>query len=706
MAEKKVAIKVEVDTKGAVKNLGDLENAVKETSNEVKELGTNPTLNDRLEALNKTVKDSPVNIRAMNKQIQEYQAIALEAGRTSPIGKAALAQAADMKDRYNDINAEVNRLANDGIKMQAALDLGTSVVAGYTAFQGAMALTGVESEELQKTLVKLQGAQSLLMGIETIRKNLEKESTLVIQGKIAAENAKLVVDKLSLNNIKQSIFALFGKTAATTADTVATTGAATATTAFGAALNLLPIVAIVTGITLLVLYFDKVKDAVLGVADSLISVFKPTIDVVVDALQYFGLVESDAAEASRIAGDKKAQAAKKAAKEYIEAIEAEQEALELATNNSAKLIDAEIAKMAAAGKDTSELEKDKIELMIESTKKEIELSEKRNEARLKELEILAEFSPFLKDAALARIKELEGEKITLQENLDGFELQLEVHEIKQEKKRKDVNEKRVKDEKKVQEEITKAKSRGIEEREKLDTSFIDTLKAQSDLRLELMEEGTRKELAMSRAAFQERFLELQSQGVLTADLRAKLTEQQVERERKIEDDAKKQKLATAIENTRQLNTSLIDLNDAVLEAQLAGAKGNAAKENEIRKKSFARNKALQLSLATIDGYKAVLSAYAGTVGGPVVKGIAAGFAGALSLANIAKIARTKFEGSGGGGAAPSNLGNTGRATGGVDVGQVTNTTTTIGEPTKVYVTEQDISDTQNKVEVNEQQATL
>ena len=42
----------------------------------------------------------------------------------------------------------------------------------------------------------------------------------------------------------------------------------------------------------------------------------------------------------------------------------------------------------------------------------------------------------------------------------------------------------------------------------------------------------------------------------------------------------------------------------------------------------------------------------------------------------------------------------------VKVATVTNTTTTTGESTKVYVTEQDISNTQNKVSVNEAQATI
>ena len=120
-------------------------------------------------------------------------------------------------------------------------------------------------------------------------------------------------------------------------------------------------------------------------------------------------------------------------------------------------------------------------------------------------------------------------------------------------------------------------------------------------------------------------------------------------------------------------------------------------------KAFARDKALQMTMATINGIQAVQSALAS----PFPFNIAlAAINGATALANITKIARTQFEGSGGGGNVPSSLGNTASGAGGANVRQVTNTTTTIGEPTKVYVTEQDISNTQNKVSVNEAQATI
>ena len=84
------------------------------------------------------------------------------------------------------------------------------------------------------------------------------------------------------------------------------------------------------------------------------------------------------------------------------------------------------------------------------------------------------------------------------------------------------------------------------------------------------------------------------------------------------------------------------------------------KTEESRKKAFKRNKALQIAQATADTYASATKAYGsqlvvGDVTSPVRASIAAGFAVASGLANIAKISKTQYEGgststpSGGGG---------------------------------------------------------
>jgi hypothetical protein len=130
----------------------------------------------KFEQLNQRVEKGGLSVRDYSRAVREYQSIALEAGRTSPVGVEALNRAAALQDEIGDLRNEVTRLAHDGKNMQGALQVGSAVTAGYGAMQGVMALVGAESEDLQKTMVKLTAITSVLNGIEQIRTALEKES--------------------------------------------------------------------------------------------------------------------------------------------------------------------------------------------------------------------------------------------------------------------------------------------------------------------------------------------------------------------------------------------------------------------------------------------------------------------------------------------------------------------------------------------------
>lgn len=134
----------------------------------------------QLKDVNKIVKETPLNVRDMNKQIQAYQSIALSAGRETPVGKEALKKAADLRDRYIDIQNETKRLADDQKNLQGVMQLASTGVAGFGAVQSSMALVGGESEELRKTMTKLMAAQTLLNSINQIATALEKESSAML----------------------------------------------------------------------------------------------------------------------------------------------------------------------------------------------------------------------------------------------------------------------------------------------------------------------------------------------------------------------------------------------------------------------------------------------------------------------------------------------------------------------------------------------
>ena len=195
----------------------------------------------QLKDVNKIVKETPLNVRDMNKQIQAYQSIALSAGRETPVGKQALKQAADLRDRYIDIQNETKRLADDQKNLQGVMQLASTGVAGFGAVQSSMALMGGESEQLRETMVKLMAAQTLLNSINQIATALEKESS-----------AMLLLKSIRTKVLTSSTYAY------ATAQGVATKGAKL----LRLALISTGVGALVVGVGLLIANFSKVKKAV------------------------------------------------------------------------------------------------------------------------------------------------------------------------------------------------------------------------------------------------------------------------------------------------------------------------------------------------------------------------------------------------------------------------------------------------------------
>lgn len=191
--EKTIVLKVDSDQANKSLNqteqeLNDVAKASGKAAEEIKKtnksldeiLMSTDDVNKKLKDLDQTVATSPKNFRDLNKQIQAYQTIALQAGRESAVGKEALSKAAALKDEMVDLQNETKRLADDNFKLQGTIGIGTGVLAGFSAYQGVLAATGVESEKLQETMVKLQAAQSALNGIVQLQTAFQKESAAML----------------------------------------------------------------------------------------------------------------------------------------------------------------------------------------------------------------------------------------------------------------------------------------------------------------------------------------------------------------------------------------------------------------------------------------------------------------------------------------------------------------------------------------------
>jgi hypothetical protein len=162
-------------------------------------------------------------------------------------GKAGTAQfrqltleAARLEDQIGDTRARVANLASDTFKFDAAVQATQGLAAGFEIAQGAAALFGSESEDLNKVIAKTTAVMAIANGVQQVAGLLLDESklkTLVLTQATAAYNA---IVGTSTGALKAFRIAL------------AATGVGLLVVAIGA----------------LIANFDKLKDAIFGTSDT------------------------------------------------------------------------------------------------------------------------------------------------------------------------------------------------------------------------------------------------------------------------------------------------------------------------------------------------------------------------------------------------------------------------------------------------------
>jgi len=112
------------------------------------------------------------DFKSMKSEIKELALAAEQAviqfGEFSPEAQRAEKALASARDRMEDFNDRVKAVNPD--KFAKINTVVQGVARGFQAAQGAMALFGNKSEDLEKTMVKLQGAMALAEGLEGLGK--------------------------------------------------------------------------------------------------------------------------------------------------------------------------------------------------------------------------------------------------------------------------------------------------------------------------------------------------------------------------------------------------------------------------------------------------------------------------------------------------------------------------------------------------------
>lgn len=159
---------------------------------------------------------------------------------TSQIYEAARA-GGDLKDAIGDAQQAISVLSSDTFKFDAALQGVQLGAAGFQAITAGAALFGEESEDLQKTLVQLNGVMAFTQSLQQIVNLTQKQSALSLGANILAQRTYALV-------VGQSTGAL---------------------AAFRVVLATLTGGIILAGIVALVMNFDKLKEAIGGYSSSM-----------------------------------------------------------------------------------------------------------------------------------------------------------------------------------------------------------------------------------------------------------------------------------------------------------------------------------------------------------------------------------------------------------------------------------------------------
>ncbi len=691
MAEE-IIFKVGVDTGNSADDLKKIDQELKNINTDSKAVGGDTAA--QFEALNKKVEAGNLTMRQSTQAVKEYMSIALAAGRESPIGKAALKEAAELQDKIGDLKSEVANLAHDGKNLQGALQLGGAVAAGYGVAQGMMALTGSESEDLQKSLEKLMAITTVLNGVETIRVALEKESSLmklkaVVQNKLVAATQFMVA-------------------AATGATTVSMQSLAVAIKNIPIVGWILAIVAAVIALIGILYSLSKAEDDSKEVSEQLTAAYdrqKAAIDRVSQArlkgldnlirqrteegasieeigkLQIEKLKEEEAARKENVKNEKEAinkkndnyrKALKNGNYELAKSIREEvdehrKKYKDLIGQEGQYGADLKYQKTKTANDIKAQDEKD-----AEDARQKWRAGEEKRKANVeKEDARKAEYAKTMQDLLIANIKnedaralaamilahEREREEIIKKHGKDT--------ELEKELKKKQAVEvnKLMSDQDKQNADEREAAQKVIADKELADTQnqaerLARSKKAELEGKLIQIEDDFNAETELKKELALLEFEEAKKNAELLKITKGELFKIEAEYKAKVdklnEDQAAKERqmrldsVNDAIQWAEKSVNAVQELSDMAFANKMRKVEKGSKEEEKLARKQFKMNKALQLAGAIMDAGKAVTAslAYApiaiGAVPNPA--GIASlAFAGVTSLANIAKIAATQFE---------------------------------------------------------------
>jgi hypothetical protein len=121
--------------------------------------------------------------------VQELQKLAATYGETSDQAAMAAKKAAELKDQI-EFSKDLIKGFNPDAKFQAVEGAINGVMNGFQAFEGGLALIGVESDKVQEALLRVQSVMALTQGINGVMQAKDAFSQLGTVAKTALKGIK------------------------------------------------------------------------------------------------------------------------------------------------------------------------------------------------------------------------------------------------------------------------------------------------------------------------------------------------------------------------------------------------------------------------------------------------------------------------------------------------------------------------------------
>lgn len=595
----------------------------------------------------------------LREAVQELAKLQNSAGASSQEIANAAKRAAELKDRIGDAKATIEAFDPDA-KFKAFGQSIQGVAGAFAATQGALALVGVESAEVEKQLLKVQGALALSEGLNTVLASID-----------GFKNLGLV--------IKTNVLSAFASMKAAAISAFTTMRGALIATGVGA---------FAVALGLIVSNFDAIKEAVLKAIPGLANVGKIFTGLVEKVTDFVGITNQ--AERSLEKFTKTSERRKEALEADLKVLEATGASEKVLSEKRKEIVNTDLNVLRQKLKTNGELSKEEMKKFRELKTDLTVIDAKYNKSVLdenkKRNEEIAKQNKEAKDKQIAEEnKRKEEEKKRAEEAAKELKKNQDRIASEDEEIRNRNSDKFLSDQEKEIEAVNAKYTKQLEDRIKFGGDEAVIEEARNEALLAIQQKYDQAELEQITATTDETVQVIKQAEEQNTKNVAAQTAARV----KLAEEEKKAKIVAAQATADTL-------------ANLANLLGTET----------AAGKAAAVASATISAILSAQKAYESTIGipfvGPVLAPINAGLALASGYKSIQNILAVQVPGQSGGGSAPS-LGSAPSAGAGAPIAprsaepiptsldqrslnSISNVTT------RAYVVESDITGSQKRIE--------